>query len=342
MPNLDQFRRHVAERIDNPIAAERPIVREVVEITAVCEEALAATSLRIYAPCFFPNRLIDPIPDAAADERGIGVDEIPILLQVADGIAHRVSILAHDERLARAMLRLKRLVFLRHAMCARLLVAELAALFDPLDRRIHRRVYVRVLVAALPVDRARGINLPHRRDSIAEAVAVSSFVAHRPKGDGRIVAVEHGVALVALDDRMVPLLESPNTIFAVTRLVPLDVCLGDHIDAVAVAKVIPEAMVGIVASADGIDVELLEERDVLQHVVETDGAAVLGVRLVAVHALHLDRHSVHEESVADDFLLLEADLLRADVAALLHNKRVEIGVFCAPEARQGGKWKVKS
>ena len=62
-------------------------------------------------------------------------------------------------------------------------------------------------------------------------------------------------------------------------------------------------------------------------------ASVLGIRLVAVHALHLDRHAVHEERVADDLLLLEADLPRADVIALLHDERVEIGILGAPEPR---------
>ena len=177
---------------------------------------------------------------------------------------------------------------------------------------------------------------------MAETVAVPRLVAHRPERDRRIVAVEDSLALVALDDRVLPLLEAAKPIVAVSRLMPLDVRLGYHVDSVPVAEVVPEAVVGIVARADGVDVVLLEERDVLQHVVKRHGAPVLWIRLVAVHALHLDRHAVHEERVADDFLLLEPDLLRTDVAALLHDERVEVGIFGRPKPGQGRKLKVES
>ncbi len=244
-----------------------------------------------------------------------------------------MRILAHDEWLASCVTGngVSLATTLAGHGTATLLIAELAALLEPFYRRIHRRIYIRVFVAALPVDWARRIDLLHRSDRMAETVAVPCLVAHRPERDRRIVAVEDSLALVALDNRMLPFLKAAKPIVAVSWLVPLDVRLGYHVDSIPVAEVVPETVVGIVAGADGVDIVLLEERDVLQHVVHGDGAAVLGIRLVAVHALHLDRHPVHEESVADYSLLLEPDLLRADVAALLHDERVEIGVFCAPE-----------
>ena len=71
MPNFDKLGAHVAQRIDDSVAAERPVVREVVEVAAVGEVALVAAGLRIDAPGVLPYRLVHPIPDAAADERGI-------------------------------------------------------------------------------------------------------------------------------------------------------------------------------------------------------------------------------------------------------------------------------
>ena len=63
--------------------------------------------------------------------------------------------------------------------------------------------------------------------------------------------------------------------------------------------------------ADGVDVVLLEEADVLDHAGEGDGLAVVGVVLVAVHALDEDRDAVEEELAA-----LDLDLAEAEGAAL--------------------------
>ena len=333
--DLDELGAHVAERIDHSVAAERSVVREVVEVPAVGEVAVARAGLGVDAVGVLPDRLVHPVPDASADERRIGVDDVPVLLEVSDGVAHRVRVLAHDEGLPRAVLRGERLVLLGHAGRARLLVAELAAALEPFDGRIHRRVNVRVLVAALPVHWASGVRLLDGLYRRAEAVAVSGLVAKRPDRNRRMVAVELDLAAVALDYRVLPLLEETEPLVPVSGLVRLYVRLGDHVDSVAVAEVVPEVVVRIVARAHRVDVELLEERDVLHHVRERDGASVVRIRLVAVHALELHGHSVDVERVADDLLLLEADLPRADVIALLHDERVEIGVLGAPEAGQG-------
>ena len=53
---------------------------------------------------------------------------------------------------------------------------------------------------------------------------------------------------------------------------------------------------------------------------------------MTVHALELHRLPVHEDRVADDLLLLEADPLHADVVAPLQDERVEVGLFRGPEA----------
>ena len=161
---------------------------------------------------------------------------------------------------------------------------------------------------------------------------MAGLVAERPDGDRDVIAVEYRVALVALDDREVPLREEADAVLLVAGLVGLDVRLGDYVDAVAVAEVVPAVVVGIVAGADGVDVVQLEEGDVLDHALHRDGAAVVGVALVAVDALDLDRLAVDVEGVADDLLLLEAHLLRADVAALPEDEGVEVRVLRGPEA----------
>ena len=90
-------------------------------------------------------------------------------------------------------------------------------------------------------------------------------------------------------------------------------------------------MVRVVARAHRVDVVALEERNIPQHVVKRDRAAVLGVCLVTVHPLELNLPSVHENRIAGDLHLLEAYLPRANIRSLLHNERVEVRLLGAPE-----------
>ena len=72
-----------------------------------------------------------------------------------------------------------------------------------------------------------------------------------PDRDGRMVAVEFHVADIALHDRMLPLLKAPEPFIAVSGLMGLDIRLGYHVNAVFVAKVVPEMMIGIMTGSDG-------------------------------------------------------------------------------------------
>ena len=346
--DLDQFRGDLAERTHHAVEAERTITRHFVEVTAIGEIAFALAGLRIDLVRILPDRLVDPVPDAPAHQARIGVDGVPVLLQVADGVAHRVRVFADDVGLRRRVVlahRDERLALLRRKRAAARL-SELSALLHPLDGRIHRRVDVRRLIADLPVDGARWIELLHRGDRVTKAVAVSGLVAGGPERDGRMVAVEDDLTLVAFDDRVVELrlLAEPLLLEAVA--VSLDVRLGDHVDAVAVAEIIPEMVVRIMRRAHRVDVVALEERHVLHHVVERDRAATLDAALVTVHAVQLHGLAVHGEDVTDDLLLLEAYALHANVVPLLDYESVEIGVFGGPEMRRvkveriggGGRW----
>ena len=80
-----------------------------------------------------------------------------------------------------------------------------------------------------------------------------------------MVEVASHIALVALDVRLGKrrhLGESQRTI---AHAVALDVSFGSHVDAIFVAELIPVRIIWIVACADCIEVELLEELDVLKH-----------------------------------------------------------------------------
>ena len=123
----------------------------------------------------------------------------------------------------------------------------------------------------------------------------------------------------------------PQPFVAISHAVPLDVRLRSEVDSIAVAEIVPQAVVGIVTRAHGVHVVAFHERNVSHHVIERHCAPVLRARLVAVHALELHRLAVDENAVAVDSLLLEAYSLRAHVAAFRHDERVEVRILGAPE-----------
>ena len=48
--------------------------------------------------CFFPQPLVDPIPNEAALEVWIGVEGVPVLVDVSGAVPHGVAVLAENER----------------------------------------------------------------------------------------------------------------------------------------------------------------------------------------------------------------------------------------------------
>ena len=165
---------------------------------------------------------------------------------------------------------------------------------------------------------------------------MTRFVAERPHHHTGIVAEELHLARIALDDGVLPFLEPPNPFVAVARLVGLNVGFGDYINAVAVAKLVPEIMVRIMAGAAGIDVILFKERDILEHIPERNRTPVVRVGFMAVDPLELNGHTVDIDRIADDALILQTDALHADIISLPDDQSVEIWFFRRPEIDVGG------
>jgi len=94
---------------------------------------------------------------------------------------------------------------------------------------------------------------------------------------------------------------------AVVEGVALDVGLVDDVQAVLVAQVVPAGVVGVVAGAHGIEVELLHQPDVGDHALQGDGLAAPVVMLVAVDALEQHRLAVDQQGAPPDFHAPEAD-----------------------------------
>ena len=76
--------------------------------------------------------------------------------------------------------------------------------------------------------------------------------------------------------------------FFVVVFVALEVGLIFEVNAIFVGQVVPIRIVAVVAVADVVDVGALHEHHFVLHLFARDGMSALGVRLVAVNALHLD------------------------------------------------------
>ena len=107
----------------------------------------------------------------------------------------------------------------------------------------------------------------------------------------------------------------------VAHAVGFDVCLVIDIETEAVAELVELPRLGIVAGADGVDVRPLHEFQVLQDVLLGLVVAGVGVVLVHVHALELDRLPIDEEGLHVAFPVLDGRDLDAAEA------HMEAGVF---------------
>ena len=89
----------------------------------------------------------------------------------------------------------------------------------------------------------------------------------------------------------------------------LEVCLCHDVQAVLVAEFIPHGVVGIVARAHGIDIELFHQADILNHPFAGNDITSVGVHLMPVGALDEHWLTVHEQLSALDFHLPKAYFL---------------------------------
>lgn len=72
-----------------------------------------------------------------------------------------------------------------------------------------------------------------------------------------MVAVGGHVALVAFEVCESVVVATCESLIVIAHAVALDVGIGDEVDAVLVAEVVPLGVVGVVASAVGIEVQFL-------------------------------------------------------------------------------------
>ena len=89
-----------------------------------------------------------------------------------------------------------------------------------------------------------------------------------------------------------------------------EIRLSADIYSVAIAEIVPERTIRIVARPDGIDVVLLHQLDIANHRFLSDDVAAFRQELVSINSLEVDRLSIHEQALVPDLDLAKAYLER--------------------------------
>ena len=168
------------------------------------------------------------------------------------------------------------------------LVRSLHGIVHPTDRGVLIRAHVHDIVVALVLYGATLVEFLDGVVGIDEILAGAGFVAQAPNAHRGVVHGGMHHFEVARHVLVAELRHMAQRFFFVVVFVALEVGLIFEVDAIFVGQVVPIRIVAVVAVADMVDVGALHEHHFVLHLFVRDGMSALGVRLVAVNALHLD------------------------------------------------------
>ena len=274
-------------RRDDTVAVERPVRRVVaVEIAAIGKDHVGSSLVGRPA-----DSLVHEIPDETALIARIFPDKIPILLEVAHGVAHGVGIFTLYERQGR--------------------IAR-AVVHAPVRFSIHRdgNVSVHAVFTSLVLDWPGRIIFLYPLVAIHEVCAVAGLVAHAPDDDRRVVDVPLHHPGIPLEMGNAEVFPGCEGLGAVADSVRLDVALCAHIEAIDVAQLQPDRIVRVVARAYGIDIQALHRLDVFDHLGDSHSIAMILTQFVTVDTFHKHWLSVDKKLGIDDLDSPEAEAYR--------------------------------
>mmetsp|Transcript_28652 Transcript_28652/g.71940 ORF Transcript_28652/g.71940 Transcript_28652/m.71940 type:complete len:225 (-) Transcript_28652:774-1448(-) len=166
--------------------------------------------------------------------------------------------------------------------------------------------------------------------------AVPAFVAERPHDDARVVLVALQHAHSALHERGHPLGVAAELL---VDGVGFDIGLVAQVDSVLVAELVPPGIIGIVGGAHSIEVELFEQKDVLDHGILRNSFAGAIVVLVPVDSLDEHWLAIYQHLSTNDLHSFEpnpgAHSLQ-EIPAFIEksgNEGVEVRLLGGPLAR---------
>ena len=312
--HFSQFRTLLAGGGDDTVGAEVALMRSREIVTRA--EAIYA----LFDFAGFVDGLVHPVPDATANAGVAAFNNIPIFLEVADGVAHGVGVFTDEHRLVEV---------------ARVLI-------HPSHAGVHLRVEIGEASAAVVAVRAGAFVVNGARVERlglvvagAEVLAVASLVAKAPHDDGGAVAVAHHHTFDAVLEGGYPRFSVGDALVGVV----LEVGFVHAVDAVVVKHGVHTCGIGIMGGADRVDIVLLHEQHIAEHRFCAYGATIDGVGVVAVGALEEDALAVDiDQGVAnlhraEAHLVGEGHFLVAHLVLLHHVNGVEVRRFGAPQFR---------
>ena len=145
---------------------------------------------------------------------------------------------------------------------------------------------------------------------IFEVLATATLVAKRPDEDTGVIAHPADMVLGTLYHGIAEELDRGELLIGMT----LHISLGQHIEAVLIAEVIEDRIIGIVTGAHCIDIEALHGLDILFNLSISDGTTIHRRKIMTVdtmehHALAID----NQRTIATDAHLTEAHLTTTDI-----------------------------
>ena len=270
--------------------------------------------------------MVDPLPDEPALAARVTLEQRLVVGEAARPVAHRVPVLAQDER---------------HPPPAgvqiRVVERGLVTAPDRVDllvRRVHAAVDVDVTArpVVLVVQRPRRIAPARPRRHRPEIAPRPALIAERPHDHRRMVLVAldrppHAVHQRVLPLRVVARVPAPVDDHEAVRL---EVALVDHVQAELVAQREEQRMRRIVARAHRVDVVRLHQLDVAPHHLLGDRPPGQRVELVPVDAVELHPVPIDLQQPVLDHHPAEADRQQHALAGARHHAVVEPRDLGAP------------
>ena len=291
--NFIRMRIQTAVRSDDTVAVEVVVTARIAAvITTIGKDFLTGDRTLV------AQTLVNEVPDVTTLVLRILADQIPILLETTLRVTHGVSILTLDIWLG---------------------TVALTIVLTFLVTDVHRAVDISLAVvsATLILCRTGWIARLYPVVSLLEVDAVAALITQAPYDDGRMIDERLHIALVALDVRHDVLRELGERFLFISHTMRFEICLSGDVDTVFIAKVIPARITWIVAGANGVDVQLLHDLDVLNHAFQAHYVSTVRINLVAVGTLHQHRLSVNEQLCVLDFHVAESHLLRNHLCGTL-------------------------
>ena len=308
--------------IDQTVHAEVAVVRVLAEIAAV-EILPAAIGRGAHV-----DGVIAPFPDKAAAVTLMTVEAVEIVLQVSGAVAHGMAVFAKNIGLIDG------------------LFFEIAVDFR--NAGIHAAVRIQIsLVDFLTNRRERGALVMRQAGRIVflcpgqrlvEVNAHAGLIAHGPEHHaGTVFVADYTVLHTVNNDLFIGgiigkhvIIVDMSGIFEGDYAMAFDVRFINHIEAKFIAHAQEFRRIGIMAGTDGVDVVLLHDAKVAQHLFFANSIAQHRIAVVAVYALELDGLTVDLDHAVFNIDFAEAYAICNPLSAAMQNERVQIRIFSIP------------